>query len=133
VVGGLLIAVLLALWAAIYLSLRARPVAAAPTGCATISAGDQRSLLWLMQLRRDHGMPLAEISVRPCVDGTHSGAMAFVDVGRSPLVQEFFADEHDCDVRSSCWITTDGGPLMVRLSFVSGDGWYVIVRPEGGS
>jgi hypothetical protein len=130
VVGVLLTAVLLALWAAVYLSLRARPVADAPSACATVSAADQRSLQWLMQLRQDDGIPLVEIALPPCDSGTRSGATAFVEIGRSALVQEFFTTRHDCDVRQSCSIATEAGTFSVRLSFAADDGWQLSVRPQ---
>lgn len=129
-VSLLVAAVLLALWTAVYLSLQARPHEAAVDDCGPVSTSEQQSLLWLMRLRADDGMALSEISLRPCTSGTRSGATAFVEVGRSAAVQEYFAARHHCDVRQACWISTETAGLMVRLSFVSGDGWYLDVRPQ---
>jgi hypothetical protein len=128
-ISVLLAAVLAALWLAIYLSVQGRPVAQ-PDPCGPVSASDQRSVLWLTQLRQHDKMPLSQIALRPCDSGSRSGAMAVVDVGGSGTVEDFFNTSKGCNVKESCWITSDAGTFLVRLSFVTSTGWQLIVRPQ---
>jgi hypothetical protein len=95
--------------------------------CGPVSMGDQQALLWLAQLRKADGIPLSEIALTPCESGTRVGATAFVDIGRSTSVQDFFTAHYQCDVKQSCLVSTDAADFVTYLSFTAEDGWSLVV------
>ncbi len=52
---------------------------------------------------------------------------ALVEVGRSELVQDFFAERYDCDVQHTCPLTEDGSAFWVGLGFTDEHGWRLTV------
>jgi hypothetical protein len=123
---ALLVVGLMLGWAA---HLAHRNDAAAVSDCGPVSSEDQLALLWLARIRKDEGVPLTGISLGDCVSGARGGVTAFVEVGRSEEVQDFFTDGYHCDVTRSCAAGTDGAEFLVDLDFSSQDGWRLTVHP----
>jgi hypothetical protein len=132
-IGTAVLAVLLGMWVAIYLTWpEDQSRSAGPDDCGPVTPAEQLSLRWLAQLRADGGLPISGIAVGECDSGVRSATTASVEVGRSETVHDFFAERYDCDLEQGCTVADGGSRFRVQQLFTDEHGWRLTARAEPG-